>query len=99
MSLERSAPKRVVEILSSSGFSFFPSSTAFFTAAASRSTSIAPDGDAVKHHTAATAITQLILHTRAIIGMPLSQLVRISTTVRSEEHTSELQSLAYLVCR
>src|SRR2546426_6159327 len=39
----------------------------------------------VKHHTVATATTPLFLHTRAIIGMPLSQLVRIRTTVRSEE--------------
>src|SRR2546425_7940433 len=28
-----------------------------------------------------------------------SRAVRVGSTVRSEEHTSELQSLAYLVCR
>src|SRR3989441_1038451 len=32
-------------------------------------------------------------------GVPLSVLATPGATVRSEEHTSELQSLAYLVCR
>src|SRR5437899_102445 len=79
MSSLRLAPNLVEMVFSSSSFIFLPSSIACFTTAASRSTTIAPDGDAVKHHTAATATTPLILHTRAIIGMPLSQLVRIST--------------------
>src|SRR2546425_5597309 len=30
---------------------------------------------------------------------PLHAALRLPQTVRSEEHTSELQSLAYLVCR
>src|SRR3989441_4428475 len=34
----------------------------------------------------------------AFAGIPLDR-VSVSLTIRSEEHTSELQSLAYLVCR
>src|SRR2546425_7216372 len=32
-------------------------------------------------------------------GSPISDVVRDAPAERSEEHTSELQSLAYLVCR
>src|SRR5687767_6778260 len=48
-----------------------------------------------------------LLPARAVKGRPVRMLPsplmrqppRISETARSEEHTSELQSLAYLVCR
>src|SRR3989441_9394938 len=33
------------------------------------------------------------------LGSPLKQVFALQTAMRSEEHTSELQSLAYLVCR
>src|SRR5205823_13894596 len=32
-------------------------------------------------------------------GLGLAERVRVDQLLRSEEHTSELQSLAYLVCR
>src|SRR3712207_7248967 len=35
----------------------------------------------------------------AKIGLPITAFVRMSITGRSEEHTSELQSRQYLVCR
>src|SRR2546425_6199604 len=34
-----------------------------------------------------------------LIGTKPDEILRISAKERSEEHTSELQSLAYLVCR
>src|SRR2546425_3895583 len=34
-----------------------------------------------------------------LLGVPSHDLAAIFALVRSEEHTSELQSLAYLVCR
>src|SRR2546425_5804242 len=51
--------------------------------------------------TVATAVL-LLAHvtTRPDSGAPLASFgVAVSCSVRSEEHTSELQSLAYLVCR
>ena len=32
-------------------------------------------------------------------GAVIAEALLVNTTLRSEEHTSELQSLAYLVCR
>src|SRR2546425_8843263 len=36
---------------------------------------------------------------RGEVAVVAAQRLRVATDVRSEEHTSELQSLAYLVCR
>src|SRR5437879_13719909 len=80
MSSLRLAPNLVEMVFSSSSFIFLPSSIACFTAAASRSTTIAPAGDAVKHHTVATATTPLILHTHAIIDMHLPPIFRHTIT-------------------
>src|SRR3989441_12450105 len=44
-------------------------------------------------------INTLILHVATAFGFADPSRLSSDTTARSEEHTSELQSLAYLVCR
>src|SRR3989441_11738035 len=51
-------------------------------------------------YSAGEAVTKLLLASDVIIlGMVLSPTAVTTYALRSEEHTSELQSLAYLVCR
>src|SRR2546425_12327894 len=42
---------------------------------------------------------QLLKHAPGVCREALFQVTRDAAQLRSEEHTSELQSLAYLVCR
>src|SRR5205823_8544332 len=51
-------------------------------------------GGIAHHHVDAR---QMLLHPRIGVGVALGHRDRLDA--RSEEHTSELQSLAYLVCR
>src|SRR5262245_65199764 len=50
--------------------------------------------------TAATADVRTVAATTAVvIERPISRFVAVTGTLRSEEHSSELQSLRHLVCR
>src|SRR2546425_8660107 len=44
-------------------------------------------------------VARLTRHQEAALCRPYGSEIPLSIAVRSEEHTSELQSLAYLVCR
>src|SRR2546425_928652 len=61
-----------------------------------------PHGDARSAFTtinASTASRMIMIARTAIIAVTPVILLTSSLAIRSEEHTSELQSLAYLVCR
>src|SRR3712207_7527180 len=75
----------------------FPSTTLFRSSTArSASGAIAPPRDAeLPPHAAADATSR----TRARAMPPLARSRTRRITARSEEHTSELQSRQYLVCR
>src|SRR3989441_5870946 len=60
--------------------------------------------DVLRHssaHVLATAVRQLFPHAKIGFGPPIEDgfYYDFEVPTRSEEHTSELQSLAYLVCR
>src|SRR5205823_12290697 len=61
----------------------------------------APDGTQQERAVAAAYCAELLLQLGryADAGVRAREALDLARTVRSEEHTSELQSLAYLVCR
>src|SRR2546425_8841248 len=55
--------------------------------------------EVLAHEEARSASRQLLDQLAAVLAPLPSELRWVVEEVRSEEHTSELQSLAYLVCR
>src|SRR2546423_958437 len=65
------------------------------TATSTPPTTIAPTATGVYDHTGPADLSPAVAGVPTRVYVPNTE----SDTVRSEEHTSELQSLAYLVCR
>src|SRR2546425_4422662 len=76
-----------------------PRSTLFPYTTLFRSLSIAAGIDVIQHPEVMTPRAMPDDVIRAIKDRDIVCSMLVSTITRSEEHTSELQSLAYLVCR
>src|SRR3712207_7862414 len=79
----------------------FPYTTLFRSAERRHDRGVTSVRRALRHRGACSAFAGYDTRPQALKGsrMPLQRLVATSRPLRSEEHTSELQSRQYLVCR
>src|SRR5687767_15614869 len=83
----------------------FPYTTLFRSKASKASPTMSPDAGLISLGGAAPPASSTSVNGDVRVTGPSAVAVSIAppapspTTIRSEEHTSELQSLAYLVCR